>query len=153
MADQLTDRDALPDYPHRIKRLRAELGMTQVRLAAELGVSFATVNRWENGQAKPSQLSWSQIVRLNVDRTPTSESVRADAAAAPRAEASDLLDFTTPAEVVRVLAEGERLSFGHMANPAFAAETSEIDPLPHQRLAVYEHMVPQNRLRLSLIHI
>jgi superfamily II DNA or RNA helicase len=52
--------------------------------------------------------------------------------------------------VVRAIAEGERLSFGHLANPAFAIEISQIDPLPHQRLAVYEHMLKQERLRFLL---
>ena len=52
------------NYPDRIKALRAKLGLTQVQLAERLGVSFATVNRWENGKSKPSQLSWAQIQRL-----------------------------------------------------------------------------------------
>ena len=60
------------------------------------------------------------------------------------------LDFTAPPEVVRVLAEGERLSFGHMSNPVFATEISQIDPLPHQRIAVYEHMLRQSPLRFLL---
>jgi transcriptional regulator with XRE-family HTH domain len=30
-------------------------------LARELGVSYATVNRWENGQAKPSKLARAQL--------------------------------------------------------------------------------------------
>ncbi|CAK0777649.1 hypothetical protein WCLP8_590003 [uncultured Gammaproteobacteria bacterium] len=33
-------------------------------LAKELGVSFPTINRWENGKAKPSQLSWAQLLTL-----------------------------------------------------------------------------------------
>ena len=37
-----------------------------------------------------------------------------------------------------------------MANPFFATETSRIDPLPHQHLAVYEHMLNQPRLRFLL---
>ena len=52
------------DYLERIKGLRAELGLTQQALANRLGVSFATVNRWENGQTMPSQLSWNQIRKL-----------------------------------------------------------------------------------------
>jgi DNA-binding XRE family transcriptional regulator len=32
-----------PDYPHRIRQFRGRLGLTQVELAARLGVSFATV--------------------------------------------------------------------------------------------------------------
>ncbi len=60
------------------------------------------------------------------------------------------LDFTTPAEIVRVVAEGERLAFGHLVNPAFAIEISLIDPLPHQRIAVYQHLLTQSRLRFLL---
>ena len=35
-----------------IKRVRLELGYSQQEFAAAIGVSFATVNRWENGKAK-----------------------------------------------------------------------------------------------------
>lgn len=44
-----------------------------------------------------------------------------------------LLDFTTPPEVVQAIAEGERLLFGHLANPAFVTQFSRIDPLPHHQ--------------------
>ena len=60
------------------------------------------------------------------------------------------LDFTGASETVRVVAESERLSFGHLFNPAFATEISRIDPLPHQRIAVYDHMLKQPRLRFLL---
>jgi SNF2 family DNA or RNA helicase len=59
-------------------------------------------------------------------------------------------DFTADAEVVRLVAEGERLAFGHQINPAFAIETALIDPLPHQRIAVYQHLLRQPRLRFLL---
>jgi superfamily II DNA or RNA helicase len=48
------------------------------------------------------------------------------------------------------VAEGERLTYGHLFNPAFAAEISLIDPLPHQRIAVYQKMLEQPRLRFLL---
>src|SRR5262245_58696975 len=60
------------------------------------------------------------------------------------------LNFTADPEIVRVVAEGERLAFGHLVNPAFAVETALIDPLPHQRIAVYSHLLPQARLRFLL---
>src|SRR4051794_1987388 len=60
------------------------------------------------------------------------------------------IGFLTNPEVVRVFVEGERLAFGHLFNPAFATEISMIDPLPHQRIAVYDHMLPQPRLRFLL---
>ncbi len=60
------------------------------------------------------------------------------------------IDFSTDPEVVRAVAEGERLAYGHLFNPAFATETSLIDPLPHQRIAVYEYMLHLTRLRFLL---
>ena len=40
-----------------------------------------------------------------------------------------------------VVAEVTRLSYGHLCNPAVATVVSLIDPLPHQRIAVYERML------------
>jgi len=34
--------------PEKVREYRIQLGMTQEGLARELGVSFSTVNRWEN---------------------------------------------------------------------------------------------------------
>ena len=34
--------------PEKVREYRIQLGMTQEGLARELGVSFTTVNRWEN---------------------------------------------------------------------------------------------------------
>ena len=132
-----------PDYPDRIRQFRDRLGLTQAELATRLGVSFATVNRWENGQTKPSPLAWSQILKFDED-----DAARTEAQAEPAGP--PVTDFTGSADAVRVLAEGERLSFGHMFNPAFATEVSQIDPLPHQRIAVYEHMLKQFPLRFLL---
>lgn len=44
-----------------IKSLRTELNLSQEDLARDLGVSFATVNRWENDKAIPSRLAKSQL--------------------------------------------------------------------------------------------
>jgi transcriptional regulator with XRE-family HTH domain len=40
--------------PQAIKGLREHLGLTQEVFARILGVSFATVNRWENGKTVPT---------------------------------------------------------------------------------------------------
>ncbi|MCX5909309.1 MAG: helicase-related protein, partial [Deltaproteobacteria bacterium] len=133
------------DYPERIKRLRGELGLTQQALAARLGVSYASVNRWENGQTKPSQLSWNQLRQLKMNGAEES-----DAFGQKEGKPPTILDFTAEPDIVKVLAEGERLSFGHLMNPAFATEISSIDLLPHQRIAVYDHMLKQGRLRFLL---
>jgi len=50
-----------PDYPSLVKEVRRQLAISQEDLARELGVSYATVNRWENGQAKPSRLARAQL--------------------------------------------------------------------------------------------
>jgi putative transcriptional regulator len=50
-----------PDYPTLIKEVRWQLAISQEDLARELGVSYATVNRWENSQAKPSKLARAQL--------------------------------------------------------------------------------------------
>ncbi len=44
-----------------IKKVRRQLSISQEDLARELGVSYATVNRWENAQAKPSKLARAQL--------------------------------------------------------------------------------------------
>lgn len=42
------------DYSLLIKRIREEMLITQTELAEMLGVSFATVNRWEKGHHVPT---------------------------------------------------------------------------------------------------
>ena len=49
------------DFGVRIKELRDQLRLTQEAMAETLGVSFATVNRWENGWTVPSKLALRQI--------------------------------------------------------------------------------------------
>ena len=44
-----------------LKKLRQQQGWSQEDLARNLGVSFATVNRWENGKTRPSKLALVQI--------------------------------------------------------------------------------------------
>ena len=41
-------------YPEMLKKYREKVLLTQTELAKELGVSFASVNRWENGQFEPT---------------------------------------------------------------------------------------------------
>ena len=59
-------------------------------------------------------------------------------------------DFSADPDAVAAVAEAHRLAHGHMFNPAFAAETALIDPLPHQRIAVYDHMLRRDPLRFLL---
>lgn len=42
------------DISTEIKRIRQSTMLSQEEFARKLGVSFATVNRWETGRAKPT---------------------------------------------------------------------------------------------------
>lgn len=58
--------------------------------------------------------------------------------------------FRADANLVRLVAEAHRLQHAYLFNPIFATETSLIDPLPHQFMAVYEHLLKHNPLRFLL---
>jgi len=57
----MTSVTTTADLPTLIRTLRQRLGLSQEKFAAKLGVSFQTVNRWERGRAKPSQLAMNAI--------------------------------------------------------------------------------------------
>ncbi len=42
------------DYSKVIKELRSKMTLSQVEFAQLLGVSFASVNRWETGKHEPT---------------------------------------------------------------------------------------------------
>ena len=144
----VTSSDLPSDYSHRIKNARGAQGLTQTQFAQLLGVSYASVNRWENGQSRPNNLAWSRILEIE---NSTAHDATVDAPGIPNKESSaPSLDFSADPNAVSAVAEAHRLAYGHLFNPAFATETSLIDPLPHQRIAVYEHMLQQAPLRFLL---
>lgn len=53
-----------PDFPAILRATRAALNLTQEQLAERLGVSFATVNRWEGGGNKPQRAAQEAILAL-----------------------------------------------------------------------------------------
>src|SRR5262249_14928473 len=127
MRNVVPARSDLPlDFPSRMKKLRDKLGITQMRLAELMGVSFASVNRWENGQSRPSALAWQQITRAEMlgmealgkgsDTQALMRSTTAERES--KLESSPIIDFSADPEVVRVIAEGERLRYGHLFNPS-----------------------------------
>ena len=127
-----------------MRDVRRALGFSQGRLADELGVTLLTVHRWEKGKAAPHRASLRRLAELE-------ERV---AAAATSARSVDLgpppLDFAGDPAAISAFAEALCLAHGHEFNPAFAIETARIDPLPHQRIAVYERMLAQDPLRFLL---
>ena len=52
------------DYQTTIIRIRAELNLSQTELAEVLGVSFTSVNRWENGKYQPTKAIKKRIELL-----------------------------------------------------------------------------------------
>ena len=43
-------------FPEAVRSVREDLSMTQAEFGRALNVSFATVNRWENGKHFPTPL-------------------------------------------------------------------------------------------------
>ncbi len=136
------------DFPRRIRDVREVRGLTQAKFAELVGVSYATVNRWENKQSRPNNLAWARILQLesSADDHGTPDLSTTDNAS-PAVHGSD---FSADPDAVLAVAETHRLAYGHLFNSAFATETSLIDPLPHQRIAVYQRMLEQSPLRFLL---
>lgn len=44
-----------------IQKVRVQFALSQENLAREIGVSYATVNRWKNGRFMPSKMALRQI--------------------------------------------------------------------------------------------
>ena len=56
---------APPDSAARLLRIRHELGLTQARLADQIGAAGkAVVYQWESGKRKPSPMFWGRIEEL-----------------------------------------------------------------------------------------
>ncbi len=52
------------DYQKAVKDLQDKLIMTQADFADMLGVSFTSINRWENGLNRPTTIALKQIAEL-----------------------------------------------------------------------------------------
>lgn len=65
-----------------LRSIRAKLNLTQEQLAERLGVSFATVNRWEGGTSKPQRAQADAITALVLEAGVEGEAD--DAGAAPK---------------------------------------------------------------------
>ena len=132
--------------PSDIRALRQRSGLTQQQLAERLHVTPLTVLRWESGQSRPRPLALTKL-REVAQELAASDAPRRSRG---RTKAPPTLDFAARPEALLAVAEAHRLAFGHQFNPAFATEISRIDPLPHQRIAVYEAMLRQDPLRFLL---
>ncbi len=50
-----------PQVGKLIREMRSHVGLTQEQLALHLGVTYSTMNRWENQRGKPSPLAAQKI--------------------------------------------------------------------------------------------
>jgi transcriptional regulator with XRE-family HTH domain len=59
------------DISTLIKDLRQRRGLTQEQLARELGVTFSTVNQWENGHRRPQPFLHKRLLEIKafLDKT------------------------------------------------------------------------------------
>jgi superfamily II DNA or RNA helicase len=128
-----------------IKQLRKTLGFTQHQLAEKLGVSFTAVNRWERGHNEPQPGHVTRLRELQEEHL-SQDTAPAKATQEPPAQ----LDFEGNAESVKLVVDAVRLRNGHQFNKTYGLELSRVVPLPHQRIAVYENLLPQSPLRFLL---
>jgi transcriptional regulator with XRE-family HTH domain len=52
------------DIPALVKGLRGRLGLTQEQFAHEVGVTFSTVNQWENGRRRPQPFLLKRLLEM-----------------------------------------------------------------------------------------
>ena len=123
--------------------------LTQAQFAERMAVTPLTIHRWETGQSRPRSLALDRLREVEEAMAARDADVRS--VEDSRAPASSVpLDFAGDPAAVLLVAEACRLAHGHQFNAAFASETARIDPLPHQRIAVYERMLAQEPLRFLL---
>lgn len=75
---------------------------------------------------------------------------RTDEASLSLAEAGRPWAFDAPGEEFKLAAEAYRINLAHLFDPMMAVHTSNVEPLPHQIMAVYESMLPRQPLRYVL---
>ena len=53
-----------PELADLVRETRQRLQLSQVKFATKLGVSFQSVNRWENGRTQPLPMALKHIEHL-----------------------------------------------------------------------------------------
>lgn len=92
--------------PDEIKQARKKLKLSQKAFADVLGVSFATVNRWERGHADPQADRLARIKDLIENRSPNQEVSDLDTA---RPAPQVAIDFEGSAEHLKLVVDAYRL--------------------------------------------
>ena len=100
----------------RLRALRSSLGLSQEQLARRLGVSFATVNRWESGRTRLSARGAVALAELDAHAA----ALRADVAALPVAGSSFVGRERELAEVTRLIRQSRLVT---LIGPGGAGKT------------------------------
>ena len=53
-----------PEFSQLVQKLRQRSGLTQTELAAKIGVSYYSVNRWENQKTMPVSLALKRVEEI-----------------------------------------------------------------------------------------
>jgi superfamily II DNA or RNA helicase len=130
-----------------IKKLRKTMGLTQQQFAAKLGVSFTAVNRWEKGHNDPQS---DRILRIRELQAEYLTATKAGSDGLNVQERQARLDFEGDPDAVKLVVDAYRLRNGHLFNKAYGLELSRVVPLPHQRIAVYDNLLPLSPMRFLL---
>lgn len=69
------------DLPALLRAIRASLNLTQEQLGQRLGVSFATVNRWEGGGSQPQRAAAAAIEALAAEAGLSAQHISPETAA------------------------------------------------------------------------
>ena len=136
--------------PQRLRRIRRALRLTAPDFARRLDTTLLALHRWETGAAEPDPAALRRLDRLEAELTRRTLSDAAEPQAPWSVTPRQAPDFAGDPAAVSAVVRAHCLAHGHEANPAFAIETARIDPLPHQRIAVYERMLRQDPLRFLL---
>lgn len=52
------------DIPQLVKSLRERMALTQEQFAQAVGVTFSTVNQWENGHRRPQPFLLKRLIEM-----------------------------------------------------------------------------------------
>ena len=53
--------------PELVKRIRKHLNLTQEQFAQKVGVTYSTVNNWENGKRNPQPFLLNRLLEIEAD--------------------------------------------------------------------------------------
>src|SRR5437870_5014022 len=103
------------------------MGLSQEAFAEVLGISFATINRWENSKAVPQKGRIVQIQALLAKEQQVTQELPGIKSSISR------LNFEDDPEAVKLVVETTRLQNEHLFNKAFGLEVSRVVTSAHQR--------------------